>query len=67
MIILYFFFRFREDLRCISEKIYKRNEKFEKKYDYFLLEDIFNFISVQIIKMFEGKMKNGDSFIRYII
>lgn len=46
MIILYFYFSFREDLRCISEKIYKRNEKFEKKYDYFLLEDIFNFISV---------------------
>lgn len=45
MIILYFLFRFREDLRCISEKIHKRNEKLEKKYDYLLPEDIPNSIS----------------------
>lgn len=36
---------FREDLRCISEKIHKRNEKLEKKYDYLLPEDIPNSIS----------------------
>lgn len=65
MIILYFFFSFREDLRCISEKIHKRNEKLEKKYDYLLPEDIPNSISASIIKTSEGKMKNGDSFTRY--
>lgn len=37
---------FREDLRSISEKIHKRNEKLEKKYDYLLPEDIPNSISV---------------------
>lgn len=42
---IYIFFSFREDLRCISEKIHKRNEKLEKKYDYLLPEDIPNSIS----------------------